>query len=89
MSDTISPWIGLAIKRLRQFHGMSQGELAAKAEITQAYVSKIERASDNLNVNLGILSRLANVFDIRLSDLIRKAEDANVDDLLKSYLDEA
>lgn len=49
-------------QRLRQ--KMTQGELAQKAKTTQAVISRIERMTTNVSVDL--LKRIARAFDVTL-----------------------
>lgn len=70
--------LGIAIKRLRENKGLTQSELAAKADVTQACISLTEnehRNQGNTRVNLKMLQRIAQALSQgRLSDLIRFAE---------------
>lgn len=49
-------------QRLRQ--KMTQGELARKAKTTQAVISRIERMTTNVSIEL--LKRIAAAFDVKL-----------------------
>lgn len=64
--------VGLAIKRLREHHGLTQAELAGKVSVTQAAVSQLERGK-RVN-NFTTLELIAQALGTRLSDLIRLAE---------------
>lgn len=55
------------IKSRRSFLGMSQEELALKADIDRTFISKIERGI--ANPSLKTIHDIALVLDISLSDL--------------------
>jgi len=79
--------LGIVIKRLREYQGMTQRELACKAKVTQAYISLLEneqRYKENTRVNLPTLTLIANSFGLRrLSDLFRYAEgEYNIDSVI-------
>ncbi|MEW2636451.1 helix-turn-helix transcriptional regulator [Streptomyces sp. NPDC048389] len=48
--------------------GLTQGELAAKAEISQAYMSMIEKGIGNASAP--VLKRLAEALDCSIADLM-------------------
>lgn len=64
--------LGFAIQKLRREYGLSQEQLALKADIDRRYMSDIENGKRNLSI--GILERLANAFRINCSDLFAYAE---------------
>lgn len=64
MSNNYS--IGKRLKDLRTEYGISQEQLALKAEITTAYLGQIEREEKNPTV--AKISRICDALDISLSD---------------------
>lgn len=80
--------IGQTIIRLRAVKGVSQEKMAFEAKIDRRYMSDIENGKRN--ISLDILSRIADYFDITLSDLISRAEDYTTynesNDSLKEWL---
>ena len=71
--------IGLAVKRLREYRGMTQMSLAEKAEVSQAWISLSERAGEtekNKRPSLKILQSIAIALGLpNLSYLIKFAEE--------------
>lgn len=61
-----------ALKTIRQYHRLSQAELADQIGISRSYINEIER--DNKDPSLDILSRYAKRFDVPLSSLMLFAE---------------
>ena len=80
--------IGQTIIRLRAAKGVSQEKMALEAKIDRRYMSDIENGKRN--ISLDILSRIADQFDITLSDLVSRAEDYTTynesNDSLKEWL---
>jgi len=64
--------IGVAIRRYRELGGLTQAALAAKAGVSQAEVSLIERGERS---SLTTLDRVSLALGTRLSDIVRAAED--------------
>ncbi len=84
--EDIDDRVRIAIKRLREKLGLTQKELAQRAEISQAYVSLTERGRltqtgrRSAGISLKALQKIAQALGMaRLSDLIRFAE--NVPDV--------
>lgn len=63
--------IGANLKRLRTERGISQAELADKAEVSQPMIAQIERGTKALTVSLGI--QVAKVLKVDFRDLIEEA----------------
>lgn len=57
------------IKKLRKKHHLSQEQLAQKAGITYSTLIKIE-SGNNKNPTLETLTKLANVFKIKIDELV-------------------
>lgn len=57
------------LKRLRQLQGLSQEELAHRAEIDRTYVSALERCVYGASVD--VVDRLARVLNVDAADLLR------------------
>jgi len=60
------------IKKLRKQHNLSQEELAKKAGITYSTLIKIESGL-NKNPTLETITKLAEVFNVKLDDLAKKS----------------
>lgn len=57
---------GLALRELRELHGLSQSDLGAKLGIKQAAVSRVERRSDlHLDTLMAIVQALGGTLEIR------------------------
>jgi len=67
-----APAVGEAIRRLRQQKGMSQTELAQRARLTQATVSRIESGARRGDIET--LTLIAAALGLALWILIRRAE---------------
>lgn len=63
--------LGEAIRRIRVDLGISQENLALKAEVDRSYVGRVERGDNNVAVLT--LRRIALALDISLEDLMREA----------------
>lgn len=63
---------GLAVRKRRQELGISQEELADRAELHRTYISDIERGRRNLS--LDNIEKLALALELSLSELMRGAE---------------
>lgn len=64
--------INEALKLVRLFHHMNQGELAKKLDISRSYLSEIE--SSKKNVSMELLNKYASIFDIPASSLLLFSE---------------
>ncbi len=62
--------LGIAISTLRHIRGMSQEELAEKAEISRAYISNIEAPNIPYNFNLNAFFNIADALDVPPEKLI-------------------
>lgn len=62
--------VGLNLQGLRRERGLSQEELAHRAEVHQTYLSGVERGRRNASVQ--ILARIAAALDADIEDLTRK-----------------
>jgi transcriptional regulator with XRE-family HTH domain len=61
--------VGLNLQNLRRQKGLSQEELAHRAQIHQTYLSGVERGRRNPSIL--VLARIAAALDADLSDLTR------------------
>jgi transcriptional regulator with XRE-family HTH domain len=59
---------GLRLRELRREQGVSQEELAARAELHRTYVSSVERGERN--VSLETVEKLAKALKLRMADLM-------------------
>lgn len=62
--------IGLNLQRLRRERGLSQEELAHRANIHQTYLSGVEQGERNPSVN--VLQRVAEALGIDIGELVRR-----------------
>jgi len=58
---------GKKVRELRKTKGLSQEELAYKADLHRTYIGMIERAEKN--ITLENIKKLANAFDVQLKVL--------------------
>lgn len=65
--------IGKAIIKLRTARGISQERMALEAKIDRRYMSDIENGKRN--ISLDILCKIAEFFDLPLSDFLSRVED--------------
>lgn len=63
--------IGKAIRTLRATRGMTQKELAERAEITASFLSLVE--SDRRSISLKVIDRVASALDVTSDVLIWEA----------------
>jgi len=68
----VSKKFSVIVRKRRQKLGLSQEELAEKAEIDRTYVSLIERGKRTVTIN--VAERIAVALGMSLSRLFRKAE---------------
>src|SRR3954462_14621882 len=61
--------VGANIRTIRKQKGLSQDELAAKAEVDRTYVGPIENG--NSNITLQIIFQIARVLDVEIPDLFK------------------
>jgi transcriptional regulator with XRE-family HTH domain len=75
MSHQVEPQNGLAqaIRRIRKERGLSQEQLGLDAGIHPTWISHIE--SGRINPKWGNVQRIANVLEVRLSELAAIAEE--------------
>jgi len=66
------PEVGRAIRTLRIQRGLTQRQLAAKADVEVTWLSRLERG--HANPSLDTLRRLAQALGVRLSKLIAQSE---------------
>jgi transcriptional regulator with XRE-family HTH domain len=64
---------GLIIRQLRTEKGLSQEKLALDADIDRTYIGDIEKG--NRNVSISMIEKLANYFQISISELFKKLEE--------------
>lgn len=68
-----SPWIvlGALIRERRAAHGLSLRDLAARTEISNAYLSQIERGMHE--PSLGVLRAVSDALELPLTGLLRRS----------------
>jgi len=69
-----SPWLADVIRKRREAAGITQEELADRAELHRTYISLVERVKRNLTVDA--LDRIASGLGVPASRLIAEAETA-------------
>ena len=72
MRRSLSPWLGVAIRTRREAKGLSQEQLAERADLHRTYVSMVERAVRNISVDA--LGGIADALELPTSQLIEHAE---------------
>ncbi|KAF1684837.1 transcriptional regulator [Pseudoxanthomonas broegbernensis] len=61
------------IKALRKAHGLSQEQLAERADFHRTYVSQLERCVTNISIDG--LNRLATALEVDVLELLKPPED--------------
>lgn len=69
---TIREALALNLKTLRHARGMSQEELAHRAELDRTYISSLERCVYSASID--VVDRLAGVFGVDATDLLRRPD---------------
>lgn len=62
--------VALNLQRLRREKGLSQEELADRAQIHQTYLSGVERGRPNPTIT--VLQRIAEALNAGIADLVEK-----------------
>lgn len=57
------------IKALREQKGLSQPELAKRAQVSQSYIAMLE-TGEKKNPSLDVLQRLAKVLEVKVGELL-------------------
>jgi transcriptional regulator with XRE-family HTH domain len=65
--------LGASIRQRREGLGYSQEAFANRCGVHRTYVGKVERGEQNVSV--GSLLRIAKGLGVRVSELVREAED--------------
>ena len=77
--------IGDNIKKYRVAAGLTQQQLAEKGGLSINFVSRVE-GSDNQNISLKNLTKLANALEVPLTDLVKSDDVRNNPQIEKLYL---
>lgn len=64
--------LNIVLRRLRQTHCLSSGNMALVIGISKSYLSEIEKGSKNINLKL--LNKYADYFDTTLSCILKISE---------------
>jgi transcriptional regulator with XRE-family HTH domain len=67
--------LALNLRRLRRAKGLSQEELAHRADIDRTYISSLERSVYAAGID--VLDRLARVLDVEAADLLTRPSPTN------------
>ena len=62
----------LKIRYYRILHNLSQRQLAELIGVTQSYIARLESPQRVQSPTLHVLEKLSDLFDIELSDLVKK-----------------
>lgn len=62
--------VGLNVQRLRRDKGLSQEELASRAEVHQTYLSGVERGVRNASIL--VLGRIAKALGVDIEELFKR-----------------
>lgn len=76
--------LGEQIRTIRKARGLTQIELAERANMNVTYVGDVERAKENISINKLIL--LAGALEVPLSELIKPVDGSNLSSKDKSML---
>jgi len=71
--------IGLRIKELRKSKGLSQEELAERAETSPNYLSRMERGTEN--PTLDMLIKLANALEVEMWEMFDFGHEVSLKEL--------
>ena len=63
--------LALNLRRYRRSRGLSQEELAHRADIDRTYISALERSVYSATID--VVERLAMALDVEAADLIRRS----------------
>lgn len=58
------------LKSLRNKCGKTQGEIAEKLDVSESYYNLIENGERQMDMNLSIMTKLADAFDVSLKLVI-------------------
>lgn len=61
--------LAIKVRAIRQQRGLNQTTLAKRVGITQAYIAMLEKGT-NVNPTLALLTKLARVLKVRVSELV-------------------
>jgi transcriptional regulator with XRE-family HTH domain len=67
--------LALNLRKLRQAQGLSQEELAHRAQIDRTYISALERSIYSAGID--VVERLARVLGVEAADLLRRQPPAS------------
>jgi transcriptional regulator with XRE-family HTH domain len=67
--------LALNLRKLRQTQGLSQEELAHRAQIDRTYISALERSIYSAGID--VVERLARVLGVEAADLLRRQPPAS------------
>ena len=70
--------IGATVSTLRRIRGMSQEQLAEKANVSRSFISAIEAPNMVKNFSLNILFDLAEALDVEAYDLLKASNFENI-----------
>ena len=68
--------INRALKTIRQFHSLTQAELASQLDMSKSYLSEIETGKKSIGFDL--LEKYSELFDIPVSSLVFFSENLDV-----------
>lgn len=74
---------GHALKLIRQFHNIKQGQLASEIGISNSYLSEIE--SGKKEVTLDLLKKYADYFNLPMSSLMLFSEKLEDNSLAEKF----
>lgn len=64
--------LALNLRRLRQARGLSQEELAHRADIDRTYISSLERSVYAASID--VVDRIARVLGVEAAELLKRPE---------------
>ncbi len=77
--QSITQTVGHRIRTYRQFRGLTQEELAERAEVHPTYIGQVERGEKNLTVNT--LEKILNALDLSFHDFFKHIDAEKENDI--------
>lgn len=73
MASAIQDLVRLNVRRLRMAQGLTQEELALKADCSRAYLAHLEARGRNISIE--VLAALAGALDVDVRELLRPQDE--------------
>lgn len=79
----LTKYIGNQIRKHRKAHKMNQQDLGNLVNLKDATISEYERG--NISIDIFTLTKIANVFNIQVADLLPSLDDEPMFDVLDAF----